>query len=200
MKLKEKKTGKLIETEGCIVNGPGFTMSMEAFAEQYETVPETEKPFEEVAKPKYTLKYSAEENCDGRPDMAGYVYVEERELHIADQDYYEILPDGTKKTKFTWDEAMEIPKKTNGKWRLPTVQEWFAICTAFGKDENGEISGKALVENLNLTIDGDCSGNFWSSDAGSTEYAHHLYFRSTSVAPQDIDSKVECFAVRCVAQ
>ena len=43
MQLKEKRTGKLIEIGGGIVNGPGFTMSLDAFAEQYEIV-ETEKP------------------------------------------------------------------------------------------------------------------------------------------------------------
>ena len=57
MQLKEKKTGKLIETEGCIVNGPGFTMSLEAFAEQYEIVPGAEKSLEESAR--LTCEYEA---------------------------------------------------------------------------------------------------------------------------------------------
>jgi len=44
MQIKEKRTGKLIETDGCIVNGPGFTISLETFAERYEIVPSAEKP------------------------------------------------------------------------------------------------------------------------------------------------------------
>jgi len=199
MKIKDKRTGKLIETEGCVVNGPGFTMSMEAFAEKFEIVPETEKPFEEVAKVGFeTILGAPLKTTDKDEDLLCQAM--ERTIKIADRDYYKILPNGTKKTKFTWDEAMKIEKKTHGKWRLPTEQEWFAICAAFGKDEDGKITGKALAKNLNLTTDEDDYGFFWSRTANSKPNARSLYFDSSSVYPQSYGAKTRGFTVRCVKE
>lgn len=120
-------------------------------------------------------------------------------ISIADQDYYEILPNGTKKTEFTWDEAMEIEKKTNGKWRIPTQAEWFAIAAAFGADKDGKVTGETLAKNLNLTTDEDGYGHFWSSTVYGDTGARHLGFGSTYVSPQYSNDKVFGFTVRCVA-
>jgi hypothetical protein len=81
---------------------------------------------------------------------------------LAAEDYYEILEDGTKKTKFTWDEAMEIEKKTNGKWRLPTIFEWDRLVAEFG-DKDGELDRDTFVKELDLTEDEDGYGNYWAS-------------------------------------
>ena len=195
MRLREKESGGIVETldDSFLAN---FS-SLKELNDKYEDAPEETKPFVEAAWPKYVLKYAVGEHsnklsttvaCDG-----------EKELHIADQDYYEILPDGTKKTKFTWYEAMEIEKKTNGKWRIPTEAEWYAIVGAFGKEENGEVTGKALAKNLNLTTDKDGYGVFWSSTAYSTSYARRLLFNASNIYPQDNGNKMDGFSVRCVA-
>jgi len=111
MLLKDKKTGGNVnvkitfeteytdEIEAKTYKGKPLTLKL--LAECFEDVPEEIKSWEEVMQIK--------ELPSG--------------LKIADQDYYEILPGGTKKTKFTWDEAMEIERKTNGKWRVPSSKE-----------------------------------------------------------------------------
>lgn len=175
--------------------------SLKELCEDWEDVPEKTRPFEEVAKATYEvettthyLKESAAENERRGVGVRGPKYIK-----IADIDYYEILPDGTKKTEFTWDEAMEIEKKTHGKWRVPTQAEWFAIAAAFGSDKDGKVTGETLAKSLNLTTDKDGYGNFWSSTVGG-DNAHYLYFYSTNVYPQDLINKVYGFTVRCVAR
>lgn len=189
MQLKEKRTGKLFKPNGFIVKLPNSVMSMETFAEKFEIVPEVEKPFEEVAIVKETITLGIGKHEDYK----------ENQIEIADIDYYEILPDGTKKTKFTWDEAMEIEKKTNGKWRLPTAAEWTAIVAAFGCDGEGDFNGELFVKRLNLTIDeNDSYGNFWSSTAYSQPYARLLHFNGSYVHPQHYSTRVRSFTVRLV--
>ena len=95
---------------------------------------------------------------------------------IANEDYYEIQEDGTKKTEFTWDEAMEIEKKTNGKWRLPTIFEWDKLVAEFG-DKDGELDRAVFVKALNLTEDEGGYGNYWAATRYSgANYAYYLYF------------------------
>lgn len=85
---------------------------------------------------------------------------------LAKEDYYEILEDGTKKAEFTWDEAMEIEKKTNGKWRVPTIFEWDKLVAEFG-DNDGKLDRDAFVKALDLTEDEDGRGYCWASTRGS---------------------------------
>ena len=151
-----------------------------------EDVPE-EKPFWEVAEIKF--------EC-----IAPWTSPVVEKIQIADQDYYEMLPDGTKKTEFTWDEAMEIEKKTHGKWRVPTQSEWFAIVAAFGADKDGKATGETLAKNLNLTTDKNDCGFFWSSNVVSSIYACYLSFYATAVNPQHYGDKAYGFTVRCVAR
>lgn len=99
---------------------------------------------------------------------------------LANEDYYEILEDGTKKTTFTWDEAMEIEKKTNGEWRLPTIFEWDKLVAEFG-DKDGELDRDAFVNILTLTEDEDGSGfgYYWASTrCSSANDAYCLCFDS----------------------
>lgn len=104
---------------------------------------------------------------------------------LAAEDYYEILEDGTKKTEFTWDEAIEIEKKTNGKWRLPTIFEWDKLVAEFGQvtDRGGELDRDAFVNTLELTDDEDGFGFYWASTANSDGgLAYYLYFGSGGVS------------------
>lgn len=97
---------------------------------------------------------------------------------LANEDYYEIMEDGTKKTEFTWDEAMEIEKKTNGKWRLPTIFEWDRLVAEFG-DKDGKLDRDAFVKELDLTEDEDGVGYYWASTRySSANYAYNLLFSS----------------------
>lgn len=198
MRLKDKQTGKVgdyfltnqkREKIAVVPNGKspteGFIFdSLKEMCEQFEDAPDT-RPFEEAAEAKFTLTLSG----SGEPI----------ELKIADQDYYEILPDGTKKTEFTWDEAMEIEKKTHGKWRVPTQAEWYVIAAAFGADEKGEVTGATLAKNLNLTTGEDGCGYYWSSIPASVLYGRALYLYRTYADPQYYNDKVNGFTVRCVS-
>lgn len=201
MRLKDKQTNKVDEygfcqkvgngdmigvTVGSDLNNPIFFHSLSELCERFEDAPEEMKPFEEVV------------SSDKYRCAAPWDYNEP--IVVADIDYYEILPDGTKKTEFTWDEAMEIEKKTHGKWRVPTQAEWYAIAAAFGRDEDGKITGETLAKNLNLATDEDGYGYFWSSSVYGTTDARYLGFDSTDVRPQSNNSKVNGFTVRCVAR
>ena len=144
------------------------------------------KPFEEVAKV--------------RSEMIAAPWNQMEYIKVADIDYYEILPDGTKKTKFTWDEAMEIEKKTHGKWRVPTVPEWFAICAAFGRSEDGtDVDPQILKDNLGLAIDEDGVGYYWSAATYHTDTSRCLLFYGSSLYPRSGYCKGFSFTVRCVA-
>ena len=201
MLLKDKQTGKVDEYRFCqkVGNGdivgltvgndldnPIFFNSLRELCERFEDA--LERPFEEVVKPLGDIQIASQ--LDGESALGV--------IQIADRDYYEILPDGTKKTKFTWHEAMEIEKKTNGKWRVPTQAEWFAICAAFGRDEDEKITGEMLIKNLNLTTEEGGCGAFWSSSVSGTAHVRYLDFSPTSVYPQNTSNKVFCFTVRCV--
>ena len=189
MRLKNKKTGKIEDLEIRLLgtDPDRFVNSIAELNEEYEDAPEEIKPFEEMAKAKHRLDFSVV----GSPTKT---------IKVADIDYYEILPDGTKKTEFTWDEAMEIEKKTHGKWRVPTVPEIFAICAAFGQSEDGtDVDPQILVDNLGVTTNEDGHGYYWSAATYNTDYSRYLYFGASSLGPRTGDYKGFGFAVRCVA-
>lgn len=199
LRLKDKQTGEVDEyylsTDpgyGVINASTGRFIGFDTLAElneMFEDAPEEIKPFEEVAIVKETVTLGIGKHEDYK----------ENQIKVADRDYYEILPDGTKKTEFTWDEAMEIEKKTHGKWRVPTQAEWFAIAAAFGADKDGRVTGEALAKNLDLTANEDGYGLFWSSTPDSNTNARSLVFSSTYVYPRRNSNKVYGFTVRCVA-
>lgn len=211
MKLKDTQSGevndytfsqKVGEKSMIVVNlngdldNPIFFNSLRELCERFEDAPE-EKPFEEVAKPNHELQLYAG-SIDEFATRDGLK--QKSVLRIADSDYYEILPDGTKKTKFTWDEAMEIEKKTHGKWRVPTVPEWFAICAAFGQSKDGtDVDPQVLKKNLNLATDEDGYCYYWSAASHSTAYSYSLNFNSSYLYPRGGNYKGNGFAVRCVA-
>lgn len=137
------------------------------------------------------------------------IEIPELGLKITSKDYYEILPDGTKKEYFTWDEAMEIEKKTNGKWRLPTCVEMMKIACVLG-EKDGDVDRDTLVEALKLEQkgwvdeDGDThgkgkEGNWWTSTELSSGSARSLNTYTTRVYPRDSNYKGFGFSVRCVA-
>lgn len=116
-------------------------------------------------------------------------------LEVADKDYYEVLKDGTKKTHFTWDEAMEIELKTGGKWRLPTAMQWMKLVCEFCDTGEGKPDPNELVEQLGLGLHGwqdldrdktgtGAYGCYWSSTAGTASSAYNLDFSSSNVNPQ----------------
>lgn len=130
-------------------------------------------------------------------------------LKITSKNYYEIQPDGTKKEYFTWDEAMEIEKKTDGVWRLPTAVEITKIVCALG-EKDGDIDRDTLVEALKLeqrgwaNADGDIrdygdEGNWWTSTETSADNARSLGTNTTYVNPRLSSGKGYGFSVRCVA-
>ena len=195
-KIKNLKTGEVFDGEFWIARIEDGVRKLEVElvtpedADNYEMWDEEELPFAEVAEAGFAIKL----------DYGGQQIQHKTDhIKVADRDYYEILPDGTKKTAFTWDEAMEIEKKTHDKWRVPTQAEWFAIVAAFGRDEDEKITGETLAKNLNLTTDEGGDGYFWSSSVDGTTGARNLYFGSTAVNPQYSSDKVYGFTVRCVA-
>lgn len=141
---------------------------------------------------------------DGKPDMTPFEKSDvptkklKCGLEIALEDYYEINEDGSKKTEFTFDEALEIPKKTSGKWRVPTVVEWTRILLELGSGENGDFDRDAFVGALKLTEDEDGRGSYWSSTVRSDTLARRLYFSSTYIYPQNYNNRNFGFSVRCV--
>lgn len=220
MRLKDKQTGEIVTFANIGLNNDVdrsdgtdedvfFALKEDRFYslaelnKRFEDAPEEIKPFEEVAKATYEvemtthyLKESAAEN-----ERRGVGSRNPKHIKIADQDYYEVLPDGTKKTTFTWDEAMEIEKKTHGKWRVPTVPECFAICAAFGRTEDGvDVDPQVLKKNLNLATDEDGGyGYYWSAATYDTNNSRNLYFNASYLNPRSGNLKGNGFAVRCVA-
>lgn len=199
MRLRDKKCGETHDygfssgDDGSICVGqdgdfetPTRFNSLAELCERFEDAPEDIKPFEEVAKV--------------RSEMIAAPWNQMEYIKVADIDYYEILPDGTKKTKFTWDEAMEIEKKTHGKWRVPTVPEIFAICAAFGRSDDGtDVNPQILKDNLGLAIDEDGVGDYWSAAASTINSSRYLDFYGSCLYPRYGGSKGYGFAVRCVA-
>lgn len=196
MKLKNKKTGKIVTFDHIGLNNDVdrsdgtdddvfFALKEDRFyslaelCERFEDAPEEIKSWEEVVQIK--------ELPSG--------------LKIADRDYYEVLPDGTKKTEFTWDEAMEIEKRTNGKWRAPSSKELNQIAIDLGYSDEGDFDGKLLADNLGIREKFDEEGymDYWSRTLSSTTYSRYLLFRSTRLNPTVYTNKGYGFAVRCVA-
>lgn len=115
-------------------------------------------------------------------------------LEIAMEDYYEIDEDGNKKTEFTFDEALEIEKKTNGEWRVPTIAEWMQIIIELSPD----LDRDAFVKTLNLTEDEDGYGLYWSSTVYSGDYAYGLNYGSSVLYPADRYYRSHGWSVRLV--
>ena len=198
-KITNKRTGETFDGElwlAEIKDGKRYLkikIEDEKDLDDIEIEDEEELPFEEVAEIGFVVAMTAEKTIEDRHGRVD-------KIEIADRDYYEILPDGTKKTRFTWDEAMEIEKKTHGKWRVPTVPEWFAICAAFGRSEDGtDVDPQVLKKNLNLATDEDGYGNYWSAATYGTSSSRYLYFNASNLNPRGGDTKGYGFAVRCVA-
>lgn len=118
-------------------------------------------------------------------------------LEIALEDYYEIDEEGNKKIEFTYNEAAEIKKKTNGKWRVPTMVEWAQICDELGV-KNNEVDKGALVKALQLTVNEMGYGSYWSRTAYSAQNGYALNVNTTGVNPANLSNKYYGFAVRCV--
>ena len=147
--------------------------------------------------------------ADGKRDWEeDPIEIPELGLKITSKDYYEILPDGTKKEFFTWDEAMEIEKKTDGEWRLPTCVEMMKIVCALG-EKDGDIDRDTLVAALKLEqkgwvgSDGDIQDagledNLWTSRAYNASYSRYLLTNTTSVYPRNYNLKGYGFSVRLV--
>lgn len=197
MRLKDKKTGESVnvkitfetkytgEIEAKTYKGEPLTLKL--LAERFEDV--HEEPFEKVAKVQGDIQIASQLDGDSALGV----------IQIADRDYYEILPDGTKKTEFTWEEAMEIEEKTHGKWRVPTEAEWFAICAAFGRNEdNTDVDPQVLKKNLNLATDEDCIGRYWSAVSTSVFNSRYLAFGTSYLSPRSFNDKSFSLAVRCV--
>lgn len=123
---------------------------------------------------------------------------------IAPEDYIE----GDKK-HFTWDEAMEIEKKLNNGWRLPSRHEMVLIAEEFSRNvETDELEGKYLQKNLGLRLSGYKStsvlyntgtyGFYWSRTASSTTFAYYLSFDSTNIYPAYLSNRYVGYSVRLV--
>ena len=197
MKLRNKKTGEIVQLNGSIwrENNPGFVLdsydSLQAFLEEYEDAPEENTP-----KSKWIDVTKWKDCVNARTLTSG--------LKIADRDYYEIDEDGEKKTEFTWDEAMER-FKDDPNWRLPTPKELNQMALDLGYTDEGVFGGELFAKNL-----GEDSlkayrrngkvGYFWSSYASSTTYSRYLYFGGRYLGPQDNNNKGYGFAVRCVVR
>lgn len=117
-------------------------------------------------------------------------------IEVASEDYYEIDSNGTKKTEFTWDEAMEL-KLPDG-WRLPTRSEWVLLAEEFGQDKNGELNSQIFMDKLGLSLSEDVYGVWWSSSVYSGTYAYYLIMGASNMYPQSTHYKGYSFALRCV--
>ncbi|MBQ6396212.1 DUF1566 domain-containing protein [Candidatus Saccharibacteria bacterium] len=188
MKLRNKKTGEIVQFNGSIwrENNPGFLLdsydSLQAFLEEYEDVPEEVKSWAEEVK--------VRELPSG--------------LKIADLNYYEIDEDGDKKTEFTWDEAMER-FKDDPDWRLPTPKELNQMVLDLGYNDEGVFEGELFAKNLGEDSlkafkENGSYGLYWSSTPDCSVDARGLSFYSTYVYPQSYSYKPNGFTVRCVAR
>ena len=128
-------------------------------------------------------------------------YSASTDVVIAPEDYYEILPDGTAKTKFTWDEAMEIEKKLPEPWHIPTRHEWVMIAEEFGYDEeHDKLDPEMFKEKLDLETDAFGYGHWWASSVLSDTDAYYLDLDASNMYPQFYGNKGYSFALRCVAR
>lgn len=174
MKLRNKKTGEIIEWENDLsykLDKPYKTLK--EFLENYEDAPEVSKTWaEEVA---------VRELPSG--------------LKIADIDYYEINEAGEKKTKFTWDEAMER-FKDDPNWRLPTPKELNQMVLDLGYNDEGVFKGELFAKNLGH--EGEDFGYYGSSADYSSISSSVLYFYPTGINLQYDRLKSCGLAIRCV--
>ena len=117
-------------------------------------------------------------------------------LTIALEDYYELDADGNKKGEFTLDEALEIEKKTGGKWRVPTQYEWMMVLLELGYSDKKELNPKLFLDSLHA----GSYGRWWSSTSHSslTNYAWDLNANTSSVYPADYNYRYYGNSVRCV--
>lgn len=120
-------------------------------------------------------------------------------LEIAMEDYWE-WEDGSKKTEFTFDEALKIEKKTGGKWRVPAIKEWLQIVLELGTTEDGDLDRDKFVKELNLIGDEDGYGFYWSSAVRDGSLAYGLYYNSTELYPADRDGRSVGRSVRLVRE
>ena len=122
---------------------------------------------------------------------------------IASEDYVE----GDKK-HFTWDEAMEIEKKLNNGWRLPTRHEWALICEEFGQ-KDGKLDSDTLIKNIGVGSHGGLNANglynaglnglYWSATPHSNgNNAYYLNFNSGNLYPSSSVSRYFGYSVRLV--
>lgn len=124
-------------------------------------------------------------------------------VEIAERDYCE----GDKKY-FTFDEAIEIEKKLNNGWRLPTRKEWTLICEEFACDDKCKLSAKLLIDKLGLGLNGNyasnlndsgADGGYWSSTINGSSYGYDLLLLSgNGVLSQDYSSKYNGYSIRLV--
>lgn len=123
---------------------------------------------------------------------------------IAPEDYTE----GNKK-HFIWNDALEIEKKLNNGWRLPSRHEIALIAEEFGRNlETDKLESKYLQKNLGLGLNGyqsayslrdlNTGGYYWSRTAYSTTLAYYLYFNSTDISPAVSSNRYVGFSVRLV--
>lgn len=188
MFLRNKNTGEVIEWD------KNLTYKLDR---EYTSLKELCENYEDCEAPKL-------ESWD-----AGIIEAE-CGIEVADKDYYEVLPDGTKKIHFTWDEAMAIEKKLDGKWRLPTIVEWTKLACEFG-GKDGDFDAQRLLQGLQLSLGGvaynysngslsyvGSLGYYWSSTVYNASRAYNLYFDSSYVYPQDYSNKGYGFSVRLV--
>lgn len=188
MKLKNKKTGEI-----------GKILKLLSEDNQLEVITDNKL---------YVVKTLTElneewEDYKEQKDWIDEVKVQELPsgLKIADRDYYEFDEDGVKKTEFTWDEAMEIEKKTGGKWRLPTPKELNQMAVDLGYNDDGVFEGEIFAKNLDIEerFEKDGLGYYWSLRSANTIFSNCLFFNNRALDPQDIHSRGHEFAVRCLS-
>lgn len=134
-------------------------------------------------------------------------------LIVAPEDLEITLPDGTKKTHFTFDEAIRYTKNLPGGWRLPTRGEWVMLAEEFGCDpKTGKLDGNRLKDALKLDFNGwvDSAGKeygvggygyYWSSVVDDDDLSYALYFGADgNLYPQYYDFRSNGNSVRCVAR
>lgn len=194
MKLKNKKTREIGEITAYDSDKGIFCVSPQGHSNvYYYSLADLCKEWEDVPEEE---KWEPE-------DIA---WSESLNIEIAANDYWEDN-EHEKKTHFTWDEAMEIEKKLNNGWRLPTRHEWVMLAEDSGQDKNGKLSSEKLEKNLNLKKNGyydgiyglvGPDGYYWSSTAYSATDAYNVYFTASNVNPQDSNYKSYGFSVRLV--
>ena len=195
MKLRERTTKMPVEV-GVGINGFWTENSDKLFTGTGYTLKELVAKYEDIP--------TVEEIYENYDAWAKEVKVRELPsgLKIADRNYYEIDEDGEKKTKFSWDEAMERFKEDSN-WRLPTPEELNRMVLDLGYTGEHVFDGELFAKNLGKDsleqYEKAGYGHYWSSTPWSNYYSSYsLGFNSISVDPQDYRYKSSDFTVRCV--